>query len=394
MPESEPRRPTRRSVLTGAGPTHRRRGGRHRGRRLRPAAAPPVGVDRHPAQGTAVEFRGRITQSGSTGQDFAAPGILTAAAGPDVPDLFEGRRRPIATALFTLTASGVPRVRVLDQSVHALDIAGTAVGLPAAARRRRLRPARVVHRGHRGRPVRPRPAGRAHGFRPRPGLPTLSGDMRQTKAAGLGGRLSGKRFGVNRAAAAHAGDRHRATRRSGDAQRRAGGRRQLVAGVAVRCRTRNPVAVVGAGVKAPGGTDPGRAVGLALRRCARPPSRSSTTALPADVRGRGRPGDRLGRRRLPASDPGAPIRPVPPPGRRGRRRTRSAAVAGPLAARRNAARSCAAWAWAPTRYLETQYQDLLQTRPARCEPADRSGGHAQQSRGAVVATSRPARDRR
>ena len=75
MSGSETNRPTRRSVLTGAGlavaggvaatvvPTSA-------------AAASSVGVGR-PAQGTAVEFRGRITQSGASGTDFSSLGIVT-----------------------------------------------------------------------------------------------------------------------------------------------------------------------------------------------------------------------------------------------------------------------------------------------------------------------------
>src|SRR5690349_8049372 len=194
MSGSESLRPTRRSVLTGAGlavaagvattvvPTPA-------------AAAAPVGVA-HPAGGTAVEFRGRITQSGASGTDFSALGIVTALAGADLSDLFEGTTTTIGSALFTVTAHGSLVSRVLDQSVHALDIAGTLS---------------VYQRGHGGADF-GRPGSFSEGtlvadydlalqdvlavFAAAMGLPTLNGDMRQTKAGRLVGSLSGRRFGV------------------------------------------------------------------------------------------------------------------------------------------------------------------------------------------------------
>lgn len=124
MTGSEPYRPTRRGVLTGAGLAIAG------GVAATVAGAPGVaeatgsGVARAPQGATAVEFRGRITQSGSTGQDFAALGILTALAGAQLSDLFEGPGTTIGNALFTVTADGSLVRRVLDQSVHALDIGG------------------------------------------------------------------------------------------------------------------------------------------------------------------------------------------------------------------------------------------------------------------------------
>ena len=195
MPESESLRPTRRSVLTGAGLAIAGGVAATAGA-ASAAAAPPVGVG-HPAQGTAVEFRGRITQSGTSGQDFTALGILTALAGARVSDLFEGTTTTIASALFTLAANGSLVSRVLDQSVHALDIAGTLS---------------VYQRPHGGADF-GQPGSFTAGtevgrfdlalqdvlavFAPARGLPTLSGDMRQTKSAGLAGSLSGRRFGVS-----------------------------------------------------------------------------------------------------------------------------------------------------------------------------------------------------
>ena len=239
MPDSEsvpthsPRRPDRRRS------GDRRWGGRHGGRRLRGGRASRRG--RSPRAGDGRRVPRADHPVGAVGSsDFAASGILTGLAGAHLSDLFEGTTTTIASALFTLTASGSLVSRVLDQSVHALDIAGTLS---------------VYQRPHGGADF-GQPASFSEGtevarfdltlqdvlavFAPAQGLPTLSGDMRQTKAAALGGSLSGRRFGVERAAAAHAGDRDRRARRSGDAQRGARGRGQLVGRVAVRCRDAQP----------------------------------------------------------------------------------------------------------------------------------------------------------
>ena len=123
MTGSEPFRPTRRGVLTGAGLAIA--GGVAATVAGTPAVAEAAaqGVARARQGATAVEFRGRITQSGSSGQDFSALGILTALAGAQLSDLFEGSGTTIGNALFTVTANGSLVRRVLDQSVHALDIA-------------------------------------------------------------------------------------------------------------------------------------------------------------------------------------------------------------------------------------------------------------------------------
>jgi hypothetical protein len=194
MPGSEPARPTRRDVLTGAGLAVAA-GVAATAVPGTAAAAPPAGLG-SPASGTAVEFRGRITQSGPNGEDFSALGIVTALAGADVSDLFEGSHTTIGSALFTLTAAGSLVARVLDTSVHALDIAGTL----------------SVYQRQRGGADFGRPGSFAEGtrvarfdlalqdvltvFATARGLPTLAGDMRQTLAGPLGGSLSGRRFGV------------------------------------------------------------------------------------------------------------------------------------------------------------------------------------------------------
>jgi hypothetical protein len=197
MTGSEPFRPTRRGVLTGAGLAVA--GGVAATVAGPPAAAAAAssGVARALPGATAVEFRGRITQSGSSGQDFAALGILTALAGAQGSDLFEGSGTTIANALFTVTASGSLVRRVLDQSVHALDISGVLS---------------VYQRQHGGAAF-GRPASFSQGtrvaqfdlalqdvltvFATAQGLPTLSGDMRQTQAGVLHGSLSGQRFGLS-----------------------------------------------------------------------------------------------------------------------------------------------------------------------------------------------------
>jgi hypothetical protein len=190
--------PTRRGVLTGAGLAIA--GGVAAGIGTAPAVAAAdtstTGVARSPAGATVVEFRGRITQSGSSGQDFSAAGILTAVSGARRSQLFDGTATTIRTALFTLTATGSLVARVLDQSVHALDISGVLS---------------VYQRAHGGADFN-RPASFSEGtrvaqfdlalqdvltvFAAGKGLPTLSGDMRQTQAGALSGPLSGHRFGV------------------------------------------------------------------------------------------------------------------------------------------------------------------------------------------------------
>jgi len=194
MSASQPDRPTRRSVLTGAGLAMA--GGAAAA--VLPsgvAAADPAGVAHPAAGGTAAEFRGRITQSGPSGQDFAALGILTGLSGVPRADLFDGPSTTIGTALFTVTAEGSLVARVLDQSVHALDIAGTLA---------------VFQRRHGGADF-ARPRSFFEGtlvarfelalqdvltvFATARGLPTLTGDMRQTVAGRLAGHPAGRRFG-------------------------------------------------------------------------------------------------------------------------------------------------------------------------------------------------------
>src|SRR3954453_11689411 len=124
MPGPEPFHPTRRGVLTGAGMAIAGGVAATVAGATSAAEATALGVARAPQGATAVEFRGRITQEGGSGQDFLAVGVLTALAGAQRSDLFEGSGTTFGNALFTVAASGSLVRRVLDESVHALDIAG------------------------------------------------------------------------------------------------------------------------------------------------------------------------------------------------------------------------------------------------------------------------------
>ncbi len=144
---------------------------------------------------TTVEFRGRVTQSGTTGQSFTSYGYLIRASHAGQGDLFSGTPLSEATALLTAYATGDLRARTVDMSVHSLDIVGTMtvyqrssagadfnnplsfkVGTPVARYQMTLQDVLTV-------------------FAPDTGLPTLTGDMRQTFAHALSGPLAGQTFG-------------------------------------------------------------------------------------------------------------------------------------------------------------------------------------------------------
>jgi hypothetical protein len=168
------------------------------------AAGPPADADQAiastavgtgPRGTTTVEFRGRISQSGSSGAVFTSLGYLTRATHTKRSQLFAGAPHNESTALLTAFATGDLQARVLDQSVHSLDIVGTLA---------------IHQRRHPG----------AHfddpsSFRVGPvvarydlilqdvlavyaagkGIPTLTGDMVQTVGRTLSGDLTGKTFG-------------------------------------------------------------------------------------------------------------------------------------------------------------------------------------------------------
>ena len=144
---------------------------------------------------TTVEFRGRVTQSGSSGQSFTSYGYLIRASHADQSGLFRGTPLSEATALLTAYATGDLQARTVDMAVHSLDIVGTMtvyqrsqpgasfndpssfqVGTPVARYNMTLQDVLTV-------------------FATDTGLPTLTGDMLQTAAHALSGPLAGQTFG-------------------------------------------------------------------------------------------------------------------------------------------------------------------------------------------------------
>lgn len=141
----------------------------------------------------AGEFHSWILQSGPNGEAFVSFGFITKLAGLDDDDLFAGAVHDETTALLTVYSDGDLQQRVFGQNVHTLDVVGTLtiyqrnvpgasasdpasfqVGTPVARFAVTLQDVLTV-------------------FAPGRGLPTLSGDMRQTDAGRLLG--IGKPFG-------------------------------------------------------------------------------------------------------------------------------------------------------------------------------------------------------
>lgn len=187
---------SRRRVLTGAGLAVAGGAGMAAGVAAPAQAADPSVVSTAATGTVAVEFRGRIEQSGSAGESFVSYGYLTRVAGLKVHDLFRGTPST-STALFTAYATGHLVTRLLDQSVHALDIVGSltvhqrtspgadfaspgsfAIGRRVATYNLRLQDVLAV-------------------FAPARGLPTLTGDMHQTRARHLHAPLAGRTFGAD-----------------------------------------------------------------------------------------------------------------------------------------------------------------------------------------------------
>jgi hypothetical protein len=163
------------------------------------AAPQAVAAERNVAETqpgtTAAEFRARFAQTGSTGEHFTAYGYLTTADGATDDDLFGGPSLSDTTALLTAFAEGALVRRTVDQSVHSLDIEGTLTiyqraapgasfddpasftdGTPVATFAITLQDIVTV-------------------FATGKGLPTLSGDMRQTQSGKLNGPGGGRNFG-------------------------------------------------------------------------------------------------------------------------------------------------------------------------------------------------------
>jgi hypothetical protein len=159
------------------------------------AAADRIGLG--PRGSMTVEFRGRIEQSGTSGQVFKSVGFLTRATHTRPSDLFDGSPHSVSTALLTFVANGDLRARVLDQSVHSLDIVGHV-----SIYQRRHGGATFNDPGsfNDGRQV-ARYSVQLQDvlavYASAQGIPTLTGDMRQTAAHELRGPLAGKVFGRN-----------------------------------------------------------------------------------------------------------------------------------------------------------------------------------------------------
>src|SRR6476660_1954131 len=156
-------------------------------------AAAAVGVG---ASGTTTtECRARFEQSGPTGEHFIAYGYITSARGLSEADLFAGTPLSDTTALLTAYAEGELVRRTVDQSVHSLDIEGTLTiyqravpgasfadpasftdGTPVAAFDITLQDIVTV-------------------FATGKGLPTLTGDLRQTQSGKLNDQGVGRNFG-------------------------------------------------------------------------------------------------------------------------------------------------------------------------------------------------------
>jgi hypothetical protein len=152
-----------------------------------------VGVG--PRGTTTVEFRGRIDQTGDTGELFTSYGYLTRVTKTEQSHLFDNTPYNETTALLTAYATGDLSSRILDMSVHSLDIIGTMtvyqrasggasfadpasfkVGTPVARYELTLQDALAVYATAQG-------------------IPTLTGDMLQKKAHDLSGPLTGHQFG-------------------------------------------------------------------------------------------------------------------------------------------------------------------------------------------------------
>ena len=149
---------------------------------------------------TVVEFRGRISQTGASGEVFTSVGYLIRATGARASDMFAGAPS-VATALFTAFATGDLSARVLDQSVHSLDIVGQMTVYQRTSPGADFVEPGLLQGRHRRGPVRPATAGRARGVRARPG----TAHPHRGHAADLGRRPVGwadrRRCSVARASA-------------------------------------------------------------------------------------------------------------------------------------------------------------------------------------------------
>ena len=145
---------------------------------------------------TVVEFSSRIAQTGSSGEDFTSYGYLTRVAGVTQSRLFAGPSQTVSAARLTAYASGTLSARFVDQAVHSIDIAGELVvyqrDTPGAdfAHPNSFRVGTVVARYD------VRLLDVLTVIAPGQGLPTLIGDMNQTRAHDLSSPFASRRFGA------------------------------------------------------------------------------------------------------------------------------------------------------------------------------------------------------
>src|SRR4051812_37380434 len=76
-------------------------------------AADSLDASTGPRGSSVVEFRGRIAQTGDSGQTFTSQGYLTKVSHLSRSHLFDARPHSESTALLTVVASGDLRARVL-----------------------------------------------------------------------------------------------------------------------------------------------------------------------------------------------------------------------------------------------------------------------------------------
>lgn len=159
------------------------------------ASASASAVATGPTGTTVVEFRGRISQSGPNGEQFASYGYLTSMNGASARDMFGAGTPSDATALFTVAATGDLVSRVLDTRVHLLDIVGELAVYQRDSPGASFADPSSFSVGHQVARFALQLQDVLAVFAPASGLPTLTGDMRQKLAGGLFNGLRGSTFG-------------------------------------------------------------------------------------------------------------------------------------------------------------------------------------------------------
>lgn len=141
---------------------------------------------------TTVEFHARIAQTGPMGEQFTSTGFLTRANGLSNTDLFGSGTAGLSAALFTAYGSGQIVARLHEDEVHTVDVAGqiavyqrTSGGADYANPDSFKTGTLVAQYAITFQDV-------LTVFAPGKGIPTLTGDMKQSVAKAVSG---GKKFG-------------------------------------------------------------------------------------------------------------------------------------------------------------------------------------------------------